>query len=67
MDLLTVKEAAEESRMSVSWWRQRIHMRQIKFVRFGRRVFIPREVLEDLLRKSVVKAQNKYHGFTGIF
>ncbi len=55
MELMTVEEAAEATRMSKSWWRQRIYQKQIKHLKVGRRVLIPCEVVEELLSESVVE------------
>ena len=49
MQLYTVREAAAMTRMSASWWRQRIFFRQIRFLKIGRRVLIPRETIDELL------------------
>lgn len=55
MHLMTVDEAATATRMSKSWWRQQIFQRKIKHLKVGRRVLIPREVVEQLLEQSVVE------------
>lgn len=51
----TVLEAAERTRMSVSWWRQKIFAREIRFLRIGRRVFIPEDTIKTILREGIVE------------
>jgi len=53
MDLLTIREAAKVSRMSESWWRQKIFRKQIRFVKIGSRVFVPAETVEELIENCV--------------
>ena len=55
MDLLSVREAAEETKMSLGWWRQRIFHKDIRVVKIGRRVFIPRSTIDDILNRSIVE------------
>ena len=55
MDLLTIPEAAEATRLSEAWWRTRVFRKEIKFLKLGRRVFIPRETIDELLEKAVVE------------
>jgi len=55
MELLTIQEAADESRMSPAWWRQRVFRRNIRFLKVGRRVLIPRSTLEQILSHSVTE------------
>ena len=55
MQLMTVDEAAAATRMSKSWWRQQIFRKTVKHLKVGRRVLIPREVVEELLSDSVVE------------
>ena len=59
MELLTVIEAAQLSRMSAAWWRQRIFRKEIRFLKVGRRVLIPKSTVEELLSQSVVEPKNK--------
>jgi excisionase family DNA binding protein len=59
MELLTVIEAAELSRMSAAWWRQRIFRKEVRFLKVGRRVLIPRDTVDDLLAQAVVEPKNK--------
>lgn len=53
MELLTIQEAASVLRLSTSWVRQKVFRRQIKYVKIGSRVFIPRETLDELIENSV--------------
>ena len=55
MNLLTIPEAAKETRMSISWWRQQVFFKKIKYLKVGRKVLIPRQVIEDMLAKAVVE------------
>jgi excisionase family DNA binding protein len=55
MDLLTIREAADLTRMSQGFWRQRLFRKEIKYLKVGRRVFIPREVIDDFLARSVIE------------
>lgn len=59
-ELLTVPEAAAESRMSESWWRQRVHRREIPVVRIGRRVFVSRETIARVQRRSDARPGSHY-------
>ena len=59
MDLLTINEAAKLSRMSPSWWRQRVFKREIKFLKIGRSVRIPRSTIEEVLSRSVIEPRGK--------
>ena len=54
MDFLTVQEAAKETKMSPGWWRQRIFYKDVRFMKIGRRVFIPRSTIESILAQSIV-------------
>ena len=51
----TIPEAAERSRMSISWWRQRISAGEVGFLRIGRRVFIPEDTIKKILREGIVE------------
>jgi excisionase family DNA binding protein len=59
----TVNETAEKLRLSPAWVRQKIFRRQIRFLKIGRRVFIPDSTIEDILQKSVVEPRNKCEKF----
>jgi len=56
MELLTVSEAAIETRMSASWWRQKVFRREIDFLKIGRSVRIPRSTVEQVIENSTVRA-----------
>jgi len=58
--LYSIPEAADRSRLSVSWWRQRIFQREIRFVKVGRRVLIPEATINELIEKGVVEPKNPY-------
>jgi excisionase family DNA binding protein len=55
MELMTIAEVAEASRMSPSWWRQKIFRREINFLKLGRSVRIPKSTLDEILEKSKVQ------------
>ena len=56
---LTVNEAAKQTRMSVSWWRKMVFEKRIKHLKIGRRVFIPADVVDELLNNSIVDVRGK--------
>ncbi len=58
-ELLTVFECSKISRMSTAWWRQRIFRKDVKFLKIGRRVLIPKAAVEDLLAQAVVEPRRK--------
>ncbi len=62
MELLTINEAASVSRMSPSWWRQKIFRREIKFLKLGRSVRIPRSTLDEILREGMIDPARKSKG-----
>ena len=55
---LTLKEAAKESRMSESWWRQKIFRKEVRYLKIGRRIFIPESTINELVANSVVEPIN---------
>ena len=57
MDLLTVEEAAEATRMSLSWWRQKVFRREVDYLKIGRSVRIPRSTVDLVLERSRIKAR----------
>ena len=59
MELLTIIEAAELSRMSPAWWRQKVFRKEIRFLKVGRRVLIPRSTIDELLTESIVEPRNQ--------
>ena len=50
-----VKEAAEKWRMSEAWVRQKIFRKEIRYLKVGRRVFIPEATIREVLEHSVVE------------
>lgn len=44
----TIKEAAEKSGMSQSWWRLRILNKKIRYIKVGGRIFIPESTLDGI-------------------
>jgi excisionase family DNA binding protein len=57
--LYTIAESAEQTRMSVAWWRQMVFQRRIRFLKVGRRVLIPESTIRGLLSKSVVEPKDR--------
>ena len=53
--VLTVPEAAEHTRLSLSWWRKAIMDKKIKHLKIGGRVLIPQSAIEELFKNSVVE------------
>jgi len=56
-DLLSIKDAARETGLSISWWRQRVTQKKVPYYKVGRRVLIDRRDIENLMRASRVEAQ----------
>lgn len=54
-DLFTIKEAAQESKMSPGWWRQRVFHRDVRFLKVGRKVLIPKTTIDQVLTQSIVE------------
>jgi len=61
-EVVSISQAAEITGMSQSWWRQRIFRREIRFLKVGRRVLIPKDTIEELLSQSVVEPRSKPKG-----
>ena len=59
MNFYSVREAAEKLKMSVPWMRQKIFKKEIRYLKIGRRVFIPETTIADILKRSVVEPINK--------
>jgi len=53
----TIKEAAEQSKMSVSWWRMKVHKKEVRYVKIGKRVFIPKSTIDKLFVDGVVEPE----------
>ena len=56
-ELLNLREAAKELRLSVHTLRSWVFQKRLTHVRLGRRVLLRREDLETLINKGVVKAK----------
>ena len=54
--LLTVKEAADELRLSPHTLRSWVSQQRITYQKIGRRVFFKRSVLDSFVESSTVKA-----------
>ena len=61
-EFLTVQEAETLTGRKASTWRRDILQRKIPYVKIGRLVRIPREVISDLIRKGYRKAIGKAEG-----
>ena len=57
--LMTVEEAAQLSRMSPSWWRQKVFRREIDYLKIGRNVRIRRSTVEGVLNRAEIKARGE--------
>jgi excisionase family DNA binding protein len=55
----TIAEAAEISRMSQPWWRQKIFRKEIRHLKIGRRVFIPESVIDEIFEEGIVEPSPK--------
>lgn len=55
--LHTLKEAAQNSRMSESWWRLKICKKEIRYLKIGNRIFIEDAVINQLFTDSVIEPQ----------
>ena len=51
----TIKEAAEYSRLSISWWRQKISKKEVRHLKIGRRVFVPESTLQKMFTDGIVE------------
>jgi excisionase family DNA binding protein len=58
-ELVDLREAAKESKISIFTWRAWISQRRIPYVRLGRRVLLRREDFERFITQNLVptKAQ----------
>jgi excisionase family DNA binding protein len=54
-ELYTVHEISKATRMSDAWVRQKMYRKEIRYIRLGRRVFITKKTLEELLAHSVIE------------
>ena len=51
----TIKEAAEQSRLSVSWWRRRIADQEVRHLKIGRRIFVPESTLQKMFADTAIE------------
>lgn len=58
MQIFTIQEASAASRMSVAWWRRKILDKDIKYLKVGRRVLIPKSTVDDILKRAVVEPRS---------
>lgn len=59
---LTVREAAKATKMSEGWWRQRIFHKDVRFLKVGNKVLIPKSTIDSILSNAVVepRADSEY-------
>jgi excisionase family DNA binding protein len=57
--IFTVPEAAEITRLSLSWWRKKIMDKKIRHLKVGGRVLIPQSAIQELFENSVVEPVGK--------
>ena len=57
-DLYTKKEAAKKSRMSEAWWSKMIFERKVRYLKIGRRVFIPESTITELFENGIVEPKD---------
>jgi len=53
--IYTIKEASGLSKMSVAWWRRKILLKEIRYLKIGRRVLIPESTINNLFESAVVE------------
>lgn len=59
---LTVREAAQVSDFSESWWRQRIMKHEVMHIRVGGKVFVPKSEVEKFTANAVIASNSNYVG-----
>lgn len=57
--LVNLKDAAEELKVSIHTLRSWIYQRRLPHVKLGRRVLLRREDLESLVNKNFVEAKDR--------
>lgn len=57
LNLMDLKEAAKEMRISIYTIRSWVYQKRLPFVKLGRRVLIRREDLEEFVNRNVVEAR----------
>lgn len=60
--LLSVRDAASELGLSVACIRAWVASRRITFVRLGRAIRIPRQVVNNLIEQNTITAREKKDG-----
>lgn len=55
----TIREAADRLKMSAAWIRKKIFTGELRYLKIGRRVFIPESVLESIITDSIVEPRKK--------
>ena len=59
LNLMDLKEAAKEMRISIHTIRFWVYQKRFPFVKLGRRVLIRREDLEEFVKRNVVEAHER--------
>jgi len=55
----SIVEASKRLKMSEAWIRQKIFKKEIRYLKIGRRVFIPESTIQEILSKSVIEPQKE--------
>ena len=55
----SVPKASEKLQMSQSWLRQQIYQKKIRYLKIGRRVFIPQSTIDEILSQSIREPVSK--------
>ena len=59
-DKISVRGAADESGMSVAWWRKAIRLKRVPYYKVGGLILISRRDINMLFRKSRVGAVRRH-------
>ncbi len=54
--IFSIDEASDLSKMSVAWWRRKILLKEIRYLKIGRRVLIPESTINDLFKSAIVES-----------
>src|SRR5262245_24046552 len=54
-DMVSVRQAANDSPFKEAWWRKQIWLRRVPFYRVGGRIFVSRRDIAALFRKGRVE------------
>ena len=65
MKLISIEQAAKQTRTHVLFWRLRIIRNEIPFFNWGTKVLIPDESVDEIMRRVVV-VQHKTQPKTGL-